>query len=335
MSSFDFNNWINDKVMTYLPKNSIRTGDKINCRCPLCGDSKKNKMKKRGYYYISTSSYHCFNCEATLTGMQLLEQLCGSDYNELKQEYVRMMFDGKHYKAASDSLYKKKKNNTLLFSLKNIVKKEWKNDLSNKAKTYLNNRMVLNAPYLKDELYSYFSKKGDEYILIPWKLNGIDCYFQLNDFEKHNKMGMKYIFPKNQDKMIYGLDNIDLSKNYIIVFEGVYDSLFVPNAVCVGGKNVTDKQLEIIKKRYPNMKIYLSFDNDTPGLDALKKSLKDKRYNFGYFMWFNETTKEKDINDFIINKGDVNYFTKNIDNMLMDKIMMKLKLSDFKKRGMS
>lgn len=321
---FDFKNWINEKVLNYLPKNSIRTGDKINCRCPLCGDSKKNKMKKRGYYYLSTSTYHCFNCETSITGMKLLECLSGSDYMELKQEYIQMMFDGKHFNEMTQHISNKQKTKPIFFSLKNIIKPNWKHNLSDNAKTYLNKRRVLEAPFYKDTFYSYYSKKGDEYILIPWKLNGIECYFQLNDFEKHNKMGLKYIFPKNHDKMIFGLDNIDLSKKYIIVFEGVYDSLFVPNAICVGGKSVTDTQLEIIKKRYPNMKIYLSFDNDKPGLAALKKSLNDSRYNFGYFKWFNNNTKEKDINEFIINNGDINYFTKNIEQMLFDKIIMKM-----------
>jgi hypothetical protein len=323
---FDFKSWINEKVLDYLPKNSIRSGDKINCRCPICGDSKKNAMKKRGYYYLSTSSYHCFNCETTLTGMKLLEHLCGSDYSEIKNEYLQNMYDGRHFSTLTKSFKKEKINKPLMFSLKNIVKSEWKKPLSEKAIEYLSKRKVLDAPFLKEKLYTYYTKKGDEYILIPWKLNGVECYFQLNDFERHNNMGLKYIFPKNKDKMIYGLDNIDLSKNYIIVFEGVYDSLFVPNSICVGGKTVTDNQLNIIRKRYPNMKIYLSFDNDKPGIDALNKSFYDKRYDFGYFKWFNKNTKEKDINDFIINKGDVNYFTKNIDNMLIDKVIMKLNM---------
>ena len=88
-------------------------------------------------------------------------------------------------------------------------------------------------------------------------------------------LGMKYIFPKKMDKLIYGLDNIDLRRKYIIITEGVYDSLFLPNCVCVGGKSVSDIQLDILRKRYPNMKLYMSFDNDKPGIDSMKKSFKD------------------------------------------------------------
>jgi hypothetical protein len=327
MISVEFRDWVNDKVIDYLPKNSIRTGDKINCRCPLCGDSKKNVMKKRGYYYLKTASYHCFNCDASLTGMKLLEHLSGSDYTSLRNEYMKMMYDGKHFRYAIAPSSKDKKD-SILFDLKNVVKPEWKKPLSDKAKAYLSNRKIFDAPFLKDEFYSYFTKKGDEYILIPWKLNGYECYFQLNDFEKHNKMGMKYIFPKNMDKMIYGLDNIDLSKNYIIITEGVYDSLYIPNAICVGGRFLTEKQHQIIKKRFPKMDLVYSYDNDKAGLESMAKVLSDKKScnDFKFFKWFSDDTKEKDINDYILAHNDVNIFKndKYVESCIIDPIIMKM-----------
>lgn len=50
---------------------------------------------------------------------------------------------------------------------------------------------------------------------------------------------MKYLFPKDAKKLVYGLDNINLSKNYIVVTEGVYDSLFIPNCIASGTKSIT------------------------------------------------------------------------------------------------
>lgn len=329
MISVEFRDWVNEKVMHYLPKNSVKTGDKIICRCPICGDSKKNTMKKRGYYYLKTSSYHCFNCEANYTGMKLLEVLSGEDYNTLHKEYVNMMYDGKHFcSVAKMASFDKNDKGKVLYHLKNVIKPEWKHELSDKAKEYLKNRGVLEAPFLKEELYSYFTKKGDEYILIPWRINGIDCYFQLNDFEKHNKSGMKYIFPKNKDKMIYGLDNIDLSMKYIIVFEGVYDSLFVKNGVCLGGKNITEFQYDLIKRRYPNHRICLALDNDLPGLTSAAKILMDKSKpnEFSFFKWFSDDTTQKDINDYVIYKNNVNIFKdrKIVESCIVDPIVMKM-----------
>ena len=50
---------------------------------------------------------------------------------------------------------------------------------------------------------------------------------------------MKYIFPKDMKKLMYGIDNIDISFPYIFLFEGVFDSVFVKNGIATGTKAVT------------------------------------------------------------------------------------------------
>lgn len=329
MISFEFREWLNDKVLYYLPKERQKQGDKILCRCPICGDSKKNSLKKRGYYYLKTGTYHCFNCDITVTGMKLLEMLSGESYGELKQEYIKMTFDGKHFDSRSSAYTFDKENKDYnFFKLQNIVKPEWKHELSENARGYLANRKVLEAPFLKENLYSYFDKNNNEYILIPWKINGKECYFQLNDFEKHNNLGMKYIFPKNRDKMIYGLDNIDISFPYIFCFEGVYDSLFCLNSVALGGKFLTDLQYEIIKKRFPRHRICLALDNDISGLKAVSNFISKNKMSseFSFFKWFNDGTKEKDINDLVLSKNNVNLFKTqtSMESCIVDPIVMKM-----------
>ena len=137
-----------------------------------------------------------------------------------------------------------------MFDIKPIVKPEWKKPLSDEAKAYLDNRLVTKSPFYTNNFYTWTNKKGNDYILIDWVLNGIDAYFQLNDFKKHGNM--KYIFPKDFKKQIYGLDNVDVSWPYIIVFEGVYDSIFVKNGIAVGTKAITDYQLKLVKERFPH-----------------------------------------------------------------------------------
>lgn len=86
-------------------------------------------------------------------------------------------------------------------------------------------------------MFSCRGKSGIDYVLIPWKVNGVEAYWQLNDFKKAGKL--KYVFPKGQKKLVYGLDQIDPAWQRIVVFEGVYDSLFVKNGVAVGTKAIT------------------------------------------------------------------------------------------------
>lgn len=330
--NIELKDWVNEQILPYLPSDRIRQGDKILFRCPICGDSRKNSLKKRGYYYTKTASYHCFNCDVSLTGMKLLQFLSGEEYDDIKSKFFKTIFDGKHYNSLSSygSSPKEGPKKDNIFNLKPVLKPEHKQPLSEKAREYLKNRMVLDAPFLHEQIYSYTTKKGSEFILLPWRLNGIDAYFQLNDFLKLSTSGLKYIFPKNQDKLIYGLDNIDISFPYLICFEGVYDSLFIPNGIAIGGKNLTTLQQSILKKRFPNHRIVMALDNDKPGLKATANTLiKNSNAMTLYFKWFESNTTEKDINDYVKSKQNVNIFCdkKKVESMIVDSITMKMWLS--------
>lgn len=322
--SYEYIQFLNEKVLEFLPHNYVRVGDKLNMRCPLCGDSHKDARKKRGWYYLSNASYYCFNCSKGMSGINFLQFISGNSYDQIKKEYLKLCF--KHgINMSLSSHYEVPNSEPSIFQVQSIVKPEWKQPLSEKALKYLSNRKVINAPFYKDPLYSCYSKSKEEFIMIPWRLNGVDAYYQLNDFQKlHN---LKYIFPKDKKKLIAGLDNIDLSWPYIIIFEGYFDSLFVKNGICVGTKAVTDYQLKLIKERFPKHQIVISFDNDLAGIQSMIKLLKSNN-DFKYFKWFNKNTKEKDINDYILAKDNVNMFVNKavLEKLIVDKLLMKMYL---------
>ena len=322
MLSYEYIQFLNEKVLEYLPHNYVKIGDKLNMRCPICGDSKKSLTKKRGWYYMKNASFYCFNCSTGMSGIKFLEFISGNNYNDIRKEYMKLYL--KTGKSASLSAsYEIPAEEPTIFQLQPLVKPEWKQALSNKAKEYLDNRKVIEAPFRKENLYSCYTKKGEEYIMIPWRLNGVDAYYQLNDFQKLHSL--KYIFPKDKKKLIYGLDNIDISWPYIIAFEGVFDSLFVKNGIATGTKSITDYQLKLIKERFPKHQIVISFDNDKAGIAAMIKLLKDNN-EFKYFKWFNKNTVQKDINDYVLAKNDVNIFTNTsiLEKMIVDKLLMKM-----------
>ena len=325
MISYEFKQYINEKALEYLPMQKLKVGNKYNFRCPFCGDSKKSATKKRGWWYNDTCSFHCFNCGTNLSGIKFLEAVSGSKYAQIKDEYLRLYLKS-GLNTSLSSFVDTKVEEPKLFDIKSMLKPEWKCPLSDKAKEYLSNRKVLEAPFLEDTLYSWYSKKNEEYILIPWNLNGCEgAYFQLNDFLKHREM--KYIFPKDSKKLVFGLDNIDVSWPYIICFEGVYDSLFVKNGIATGTKSISEYQYKLISERYPHHTIVASFDNDKPGLCSYIKCIKQNR-KLKYFKWFNTNTKQKDINDYVLAKGDVNIFTdtKKLERLIVDDLLMKLYL---------
>ena len=321
--NFEFNEFVKDKIFQYIPASFVKVGNKYNGRCPICGDSKKSSRKRRGWIYLDSGcSYYCFNCGTSLSGLQLLKYFSGEDYSEIKKEFLKL-FARSHKDMSLSAHYEIPSEEPSLFQLTPMVKPEWKLPLTDNAKKYLKDRFVLDAPFFDGKLYSWKNKKNDEYILIPWKLNGVDAYFQLNDFQKLGSM--KYIFPKDSKKLVAGLDNVDVSWPYIICFEGYYDSVFVKNGVCVGTKSITQYQLKLIKERFPKHQIVISFDNDKAGLASMSKIIQ-KQNDFKFFKWFNEHTEEKDINDFIKAHGNTAAFSQKetLKTMIVDKLVMKM-----------
>ena len=51
--------------------------DLYNFRCPICGDSQKNKSKTRGYLYSvkADMNYRCHNCGASMTLSNFLKEI--------------------------------------------------------------------------------------------------------------------------------------------------------------------------------------------------------------------------------------------------------------------
>ena len=323
MLSYEYIQFLDEKILEHIPRGFTRVGDKINIRCPICGDSKKSERKKRGWIYLKNASYYCFNCSTGMSGIKFLEFISGNDYENIRREYTRLFLKS----GLSNSLsahYEIPSSEPTIFNVQSIINPDWKNPLTEDAKKYLEGRKVLDAPFLQDPLYSCFnSKTKNEYILIPWIVNGTEAYYQINDFKKYGSI--KYIFPKGKQKLIAGLDNIDISWPYIICVEGFYDSVFVKNAVCVGTKAITDIQEKMIKDRYPHHQIVVSFDNDTAGLSSMARMIK-RNADVKYFKWFDSTTKEKDINDFVLAKNDVNIFSDAaaLEHMIVDKLRMKM-----------
>lgn len=326
MFSYEYIQFLNEKVVQYLPQPNVCVGDKINFRCPICGDSKKSSTKKRGWWYMRTASFYCWNCSTAMSGIKFLKLLSGTDYDAIHKEYIDLFLKSGHDSSLSSVAWTPDSNDDELsvFNLKPILDPSMKKPLTERAKAYLKSRKVLEAPFLREPLYSVTSNNNaEEYILIPWKVNGIDAYYQVNDFLKIRQM--KYMFPKGKKKLLYGLDNIDPNYKKIFAFEGVYDSLFVKNGIATGTKSITDYQMKLIKERWPHHDIVVSFDNDLPGFSSTKKMIETGRAS-KFFVWFDSKTKEKDINEKVLASNDTSMFSKPnvLDKMVYDSLQMKL-----------
>lgn len=324
-SSKTWINYIDAKVWENLPESSLKSKNKseINFRCPICGDSKKNKFKKRGYFYRRTGTFYCFNCQTSLTGYDLLKVICPPDvFSRIVQDYQVLNFNNfvRRRNGCSDSTLdvQTHKNFDILSphpSYKYLLESKWKvTALSDSAKRHLDNRRI--PLDRRGMLKTISDQSGREFILIQYLLDDECVYHQLDNFNKYDIKGqgaVKYIFPKDeninfQQKPVFNLAEVDVSFPYLFCTEGVYDSLFIKNGVALGGRNFTEYQSQMLETLYPRHKVVLAFDNDYAGMSSSLKHAD--KYPDILFLDISDVlnlAKSKDINEFVTatNRPDV------------------------------
>ena len=307
--------YLADLIWTSLSATSrkVRGRDQINFRCPICGDSRKSLTKKRGFYYISTASYHCFNCEANMSGLSLLKRIAPENiYHDAIVQYNNMKLASLGIKgtvidtATKDSLIV---CNPIPAWKILCNEYDWKSPtaLTKDALDYLKSRAIDDSQL--SNFLSIVSPKGVPYILILYRYNGDCIFYQLHNYTKFEVTPgqvIKYLFPdkvelNDQEKPIFNIDNIDPTWGYIIGCEGVYDALSYKNGISFGGRTITDYQWQLLRERWPHHKLVMAFDNDDAGKKAMMKFASkcndgDRFLNlFSLFDHFHV----KDANDFI------------------------------------
>ena len=65
------------RISNRLPRFTKKKDDLYNFRCPICGDSQKNKLKSRGYIFRKKNDYFymCHNCGLSTTFYNFLKQV--------------------------------------------------------------------------------------------------------------------------------------------------------------------------------------------------------------------------------------------------------------------
>ncbi len=341
--------YVDEKVWQNLPDSSLksRNNSEITFRCPICGDSKKNKQKKRGYFYRKTGTYYCFNCGTSMTGYAFLKAICPHDvFSSIIDEYKVLNFNnivkGGGGSGIVESVMAGGSDIEILSpspSYRYLLEMGWKTQpLTSSAKGYLDSRRI---PLDKrDMMLSILDPAGREFILIQYIWDDSAIYHQMANYNKYDIKGqgsVKYIFPKDeninfQPKPVFNLSGIDVSFPYIICTEGVFDSLFVKNGVALGGRNLTEYQMKMISTFYPRHKIVLAFDNDAAGIQSALKHME--RYPDAMYLDMYDllgVAKVKDLNDFVKATGRADVFMDDriVRSMISSsfKMQMKLKLA--------
>ena len=131
------------QISPKLSRFAQKKEDLYNFRCPICGDSQKNKSKCRGYVFRKKNDYFymCHNCGVSTTFYNFLEKVDPDLVREYALERYKNGETGTHnYKKPSFDEFKSKP----VFKTKTKIDLESISELPDDhfAKVYCKNRLI-------------------------------------------------------------------------------------------------------------------------------------------------------------------------------------------------
>ena len=300
-----------------------------NFRCPICGDSEKNKNKRRGFIYEKSNKYfyRCHNCDYGTSFNKFLEKVSPV----LHKQYITERY--KEKQSETETIIPKfnfipKFNNVLegMGSISSLAQ-------DHPARQYLQKRLIPEKHYNK--LYFCTKFKAWTNTIIPNKFRSLkeDTPRLVIPFfdEKSNIIGYqgrsfdpkdqcKYITIKLEgvDNLIYGQERID-NQSIKYCVEGPLDSLFLPNCIATAGLNFKGVKCDIIVLDNERRNVQIA--------DALKKVITN---GYSVCIW-PDSVKEKDINEMIISGKTTDDIVEIIDNNTYSGVRANFQLSQWKK----
>lgn len=299
----------------------------IVARCPICGDSQKNKNTKRLHLYNKSRETRigCFNGDCSVGNGR-------SVFSFLKNFYP--------------TLYDSYKKETSFNNIQSLFKFE-NNDV------FSNIKQIKEKPITTHNLFEYFGKIEN----YPDALNYMGkrgyfyneqygkFYFGIQDLQigdKLYKITNCLVIPLYYENEMYGFYSRNISnkefwtympeinigykiwnwfkinKNEpVYIFEGIFDAISsgLQNCIALMGAKIPEERLKELK--YP----VFVLDNDKTGL---LNSLEYSKIGYNVFVQ-PDLYKEKDMNELYLNHKDIN-ISEMIKNNLYSGIMAQIKI---------
>ena len=325
------------QVSPKLQRFAKKKDDLYNFRCPLCGDSQKNKLKSRGYIFRKKNDYFymCHNCGVSTTFYNFLKQV---DSNLLQEYQLERYKNGEtgnnNYPKPDFEEYKQEtpkfKKSLELPSIDSLPEAHY-------AKMYVQQRRIpetfWSQLYYAEDFAAFIQNLGIENAGLKEKDSRLVIPFY--DKEKNlvalqgralGESKLRYITLKLHDdnKKIYGLDRIDEDK-LIYVVEGPIDSMFLENAVATA-----DSNLESITNVLDKSKVALVFDNEPRNKEIVAKMEHAIDNHFNVVVW-PPMIEKKDINDMVLDGFSPDEIQDIIDNNTFVNLRAKMEFVNWKK----
>jgi hypothetical protein len=283
-------------VSSRLQKFKRVKSDLYNFRCPICGDSTRNKNKARGYIYAvkNNTNFKCHNCGASLSFNNFLKEMDPTLHKQYTLEKFKEGHTGRGFVVEAPKLEFKKP----VFKKSLNLPKASSNPV---AKEYLEKRK------LNPEKF-YFADKFKEWTntqKVTFDTIGRDeCRIIIPMYDRDNNLigfqgrslvpnSVKYITVMLDEEApkIYGLNEVN-EQLPIYVVEGPFDSTFVNNSVALCG---SDGDLGYFK----GSDVILVYDNEPRNREIVNRIGKCISRGQSVVIWPSGII-EKDINDMVL-----------------------------------
>ena len=271
-----------------------------NFRCPICGDSKKNKSKTRGYLYTMKANvnFKCHNCGASMSFGNFLKTLDSVIYKQYAFEKFKDGYTGRNFVTQEPEF----KFEAPKFSPKVDLPRASEIPA---AKLYLEKRNLDPTKfYYTDKFKAWVNTLVEKFdnieydeprIIIPLIYENQLIGFQGRALGPNSVKYITIMLEENAPK-VYGIDKIN-EKEPIYIVEGPFDSHFLDNSVAMVGADLDTRPFG-----WSNY-IWV-FDNEPRNREIVNRISKTIDRGEQVVIWPNNIL-EKDLNDMVLSGHDV------------------------------
>ncbi len=290
----------------YSPSaNYKKTQAVYNGKCPICNEGKSYNKKSRLFFIPNKNLIFCHNCQRTWSPIKWISEVSKKQFKEIFEESKNFNHLIIPESIEEDELlFKKTKKQTPLpynsINLSDPIQTTYykNNEMVKYVLDYIKQRKLdtaINSVPLYLSLTDFIHKNR---LCIPfYNLNNKIDFYQSRVILKNNiNDTAKYLSKMDSDKTIFGINKIDRNFEYLFIFEGPIDSMFVKNGVSMAGLSISSLQKKILDDLFLYKKIWV-LDNQLDNKEVIKKYNDLIDNNELVFIWPKNAEKFKDLNE--------------------------------------
>ena len=283
-------------VSSRLQKFKRVKADLYNFRCPICGDSQKNKNKTRGYIYSvkNNTNFKCHNCGASMSLNNFIKELDPMLHKQYTMEKFKEGHTGKNFVVEQPKfefvkpIFKRNLNlpkaSEVSIASEYLTKRKLDPEkfyFADKFKEWTNTQKVIFDIIGKDECRIIIPMYNENKNLIGFQGRSL-----VPNLVKYITVMLDEDAPK-----IYGLDEIQKNEA-VYVTEGPFDSTFIRNSIAMCGADADVSNWGI------NNPVWI-YDNEPRNREIVSRISRVIGTGQKVVIW-PSTINQKDINDMVL-----------------------------------